>query len=374
MQMARSLRTLSALALALAIGAAPAAPASPNAFGVALFQKLAASQKNTNVFISPASIGIALAMVEDGTAGTTRSEIARVIGPQPAIVPNADAKIGIANAVWTRHDIPPLPSYVALLKTKYGAAAKALNFGDPSAAAAINAWTSQHTLGLIPKLVDTTSPMDFAYVTNALSFEAKWSLPFSSDQTQDGTFTSASGNAHSVRMMAQSASFYLSDGASYRTLRMPYGKGGYAAYILLPNQANGIDALVASLPGAIASLGSAHQTFVAVRVPRFSASYRSSLNDALAALGIRRAFERGADFAPLHPAPPSLRLSTVDHAAFVRVDEAGTVAAAATSAGIRMTAIRMPTEKPFVVDHPFVFLIRDEATSRILFLGRIDDV
>lgn len=377
------------MALLLATAAAPPKPAVPanyNAIGIKAFQRLAAQAPGSTVFISPASIGVALSMVADGTAGATRAELIAALGHDNTsdaaqafvaeLSQNTDAQIGLANALWTRRDIVPSPAYAGLLKDKYSAQIQALRFGDPSAAAAINAWTKQHTLGYIDKLIEDTDPMDFAYLTNALSFDGKWTLQFKPSRTHPAPFNPARGSAHNVQMMTQTAAFGTLDAGDYRGLRMPYGSGGYAAYILLPGDPHGAWKLVEKLSaGGFDTLAkTVHTGMISISVPRFSARYKTSLNATLESLGVRSVFSTGADFSPTHKPPPQLRLSKVDHASFVRVDEAGTLAAAATSAGISMTAIQVPSSKPFVVDHPFVFAIRDERSGNLLFLGVIADV
>ncbi|MFN2448759.1 MAG: serpin family protein [Candidatus Baltobacteraceae bacterium] len=383
------MRHLIAAAGLLLTAAAPAGaphPANFNAFGIAVFQRLAAQNGSANVVISPVSIGIALSMTADGAAGSTRSEIVRALSVRGNLTAasaaliselgaNRDAQIGLANAVWTRSDIAPSPAYARLLKDKYAAQAQALKFGDPSAAAAINAWTSAHTLGHVDRLVASTDPVDFLYLTNALSFEGKWSAPFKKSETRNAPFTPATGAAHDVAMMTANGSYAMMDGGTYRALRMPYGEGGYAAYILLPNDARGADALAAKLSASgFEKLAAAmHPAAVALSLPRFTAHGKAALNATLQAMGIRTAFLKTANFTPLHKAPPGLSLSKVDHASFVHVDEDGTVAAAATSAGISMTAIMAPANR-FVVDHPFIFAIRDERSGNLLFVGLIRDV
>jgi serpin B len=152
---------------------------------------------------------------------------------------------------------------------------------------------------------------------------------------------------------------------------MPYGQGGFAAYILLPH-GNDSDPLVQSLTAA--SLDSvarnAQQSYISVSVPRFTARYTASLIPLLRSMGMGIAFSSRADFSAIHPAPPKLAISSVNHAAYVRVDEQGTTAAAATSVGISMLAIRRP-QRTFAVDHPFVLALRDERTGALLFIGVI---
>lgn len=368
--------------------AAPAPkPVNYDAFGIALLQKLAPQAKNGNVFLSPVSIGMALAMAADGARGQTRTAIATTLGVSTnafaqangalmsALSANHDAQVAVANALWTRQDIPPNPSYVNLLKTQYGAPAQALQFGNPSAAAAINAWTKAHTLGLIPQIVSQTSRSDFAYLTNAIAFKANWTQQFKKEDTRPRQFTNADGSVHTVPMMSQSAVFSEFDGTYYRALRMTYGKGGYAAYIILPDSKIGTASMIKNLTAANFNkmAGSMKPQRLQVIMPRFTAHYATSLIPALSALGMGIAFTGHANFSVMHAPPPGLEISEVQHAAYVRVDEKGTTAAAATAIGIKMTAVEAPPPQ-FVVDHPFLFALRDEKTGTLLFLGVINDI
>lgn len=381
------IRTLAAvLAFGTLSAAAPPAPGPNfNAFGIAALQRLAEKPGGGSVVISPLSIGVALSMLADGAAGATRTQILRALrssgdsGPASASLiaqlrSNPDAKIGIANAIWTRADILPSPSYLAMLRRDYGANAEALHFGQPSAANAINAWTSRHTLGLIRHIVDETSARDFLYLTNALAFQGTWAQPFMHNATRPQIFKPAEGKPHEVPMMHQTAAFDECDFKGFRVLRMPYGQGGFAAYVALPDGGSA-DPLLRELTAA--GLERAAQALkpveLSLALPRFTARYESSLVTTLQAMGVTRAFD-GADLSVMHAPPPRLRVSSVTHAAYVRVDEDGTVAAAATSVGVTETAIRKIQAEPFIVDRPFVFAIRDERSGNLLFLGIIRDV
>jgi serine protease inhibitor len=377
-----------ALALATTSAAAPAPkPANYDAFGFALLQKLAPQAKDQNVFISPLSIGIALSMVADGAAGSTRSAIARTLGfsggsfapanaaLMHALTANHDAQVGVANALWFRQDIPPKAAYVNLLKSNYGAQAQALQFGNPSAAAAINGWTKAHTLGLIEKLVTQTQKSDFAYLTNALAFKADWTQPFKKSDTRPRPFTNADGSKPIVPTMTETGTFKEADGKYFSALRMTYGKGGYAAYIILPNAgmsaASALTYLSAKNFDGIASAMTAQR--VQVMLPKFTATYGTSLVNALKSLGMGIAFTGQADFSPMHAPPPGLTISDVRHQTYVRVDEKGTTAAAATSVTIGMTAIEAPP-KQFIVNRPFILALRDETTGSLLFIGVINNI
>lgn len=372
------------LALVLCAGAAPTTvPANYNAFGIGLLARLSAESKTQNVFISPVSIGVALSMAASGAKGSTRQAMLHTLGANAGTLDaanaalvaelqnNKDASVGIADALWTRSDVKPRPQYVQTLQHQYAAQAQSLQFGDPSAAAAINAWTKEHTLGLIDRIIDRTSESDFLYLTNALAFKGKWTQQFKASATQPQPFTNADGTHSTVQMMSQSAQFNLYEGGDVRALRMPYGNGGYAAYVLLPAGGTA-DALVKSLTAATFDriARESASSFVAVSMPRFTAQYNTSLVPLLRAMGMGVAFSEQADFSGIHAIPPRLAITSVNHAAYVRVDEQGTTAAAATSVGIGLLAIRRP-DKTFVVNRPFVFALRDERTGSLLFVGEI---
>ena len=380
------------LILAAALGALSAAapapkPANYDAFGIALLQKLAPQAKNQNVFISPLSVGMALSMAADGARGQTRAAIAHALGfstgafapanasLMKALAANRDAQVGVANALWFRQDIPPKAAYVNLLITQYAGQAQALQFGNPSAAAAINAWTKAHTLGLIDKLVTQTQKSDFAYLTNALAFKADWTQPFKKSDTRPRPFTNADGSKPNVPTMSETGMFKELDGTIYSAIRMPYGKGGYAAYVILPNAGISATKFVSYMSAKnfdrMASLMTAQR--LQVMLPKFTATYDTSLVNVLKSLGMGIAFSGQADFSPMHTPPPGLDISDVRHQAYVRVDEKGTTAAAATSVTIGMTAVFEPP-KQFIVNRPFILALRDEQTGTLLFLGVINQI
>jgi len=365
--------------------AAPASAANYDALGFTLLGTLAGGANAGNVFISPLSIGVALGMAADGAAGATQDAMRKTLGLDgdasaanasliAELQANEDAKVGIANALWLREDAPPLPTYVAHLQSVYAAKSAALHFGDPSAAAAINAWTKEHTLGLIDRLVDDTRASDVLYLTNALAFVGKWSTPFEASATQPGPFSQADGTMAQVPMMSLTSEFETADGDGFRTLRMPYGKGGYAAYILMPNGGKLADFVrTLDAPHFAAATSSLTLERLHVEFPRFTARYKTSLSQPLAAAGMGIAFSGGADFSNIRNTAPRVAISDVEHATYVSVDEAGTTAAAATSIGFR--ALAMPAApKQFIVDKPFVFAIRDEKIGALLFIGAIGTI
>ena len=378
--------TVALLCLGVSAPAPSPRPANFDAFGITLLQRLA-SRANENVFISPLSKGIALSMAADGANGETRTAILRALR-QPErenladsnaalirkTLTNRDARVGLADAIWLRAADPPLPSYMHLIRDKYAAEARAVHFESPRAAAEINSWVSAHTLGLISHLIDATHPEDFAYLTNALAFQANWTLPFAKESTQPHRFTSADGTRTTVKMMTLVGSFETAQERGYRELRAPYGRGGFAAYIILPDHNNALNLLKTLTRQRFERDRRAlRPQYIRFSMPRFTARYKRSLNDSLGALGMGIAFSRNADFTRMH-LPREIYIADVKHASYVRVDEAGTTAAAATAVEFAKLGISVSPPRPpvFIVDHPFIFAIRDERTGALLFIGLLN--
>jgi serpin B len=359
------------------------APANFDAFGLALLKRLTAPSSNRNIFISPIGLGLSLSMAVDGAAGPTRKALLaglqisgeRLSDANAALISNLrenqDAKVGMADALWFRRDRPPRQSYVRLVASHYGARAQALTFGLPSAARAINAWTKSNTLGLVDHVIDKTSALDFAYLTNAIAFKAAWTSRFDALDTRAEPFTEADGKRHPVRMMLQEGSLKILDAREYRSLRLPYGKGGYAAYIILPN--SNLDHTLKRLSlddfSRIATRATSQPVYV--QLPRFTITYGASLVPVLTELGMGPAFRYSLDFSPMQVTPQPLRIESVLHRTYVRVDEGGTTAAGGSAVELRGKGQAPRGEVFFIVNRPFILAIRDEHNGSLLFLGAI---
>ena len=165
--------------------------------------------------------------------------------------------------------------------------------------------------------------------------------------------------------MSETGMFKEIDGTIYSALRMPYGKGGYAAYIILPNAGFPASQYVKYVSATYFNRMVQAMTSqrLQVMLPKFTAHYDTSLVGALKSLGMGIAFTSQADFSPMHAPPPGLTISDVHHAAYVHVDEKGTTAAAATSVTIGITAVQFPP-KQFIVDRPFLFAARRNGRGR----------
>jgi serine protease inhibitor len=354
-----------------------------------VLRELRSKRPDDNIFVSPTSIAVALAMTSNGAHGTTRDAILRTLhadaqsietfnGANHALAEQISnttvVQLSMANALWLQQGLPVNPSFTQVLQSAYGAQAENLEFRNPAAAQTINAWVAKHTNGRIHKIIDQTNPSTVAMLTNAIAFKGKWTLPFDPKATQPHDFKNASGTASRVPMMKHSAEYSYTTANGLEAIRLPYADGTFAMYVVLPQETNGMQSFLQQLtPDAFTTLvSSLHTQNGTIELPRFTITYDATLNAALTKLGMGIVFGSDANFDGVHKAPPRLQISEVRHASFLSVDEEGTEAAAATSVGIRALAARIEPQ-PFlmVVDHPFFIAIRDERNGQILFTGVI---
>lgn len=363
------------------LAAAPLGAAPDLGFAVRLYTALA--QEPGSVCVSPASARELLAMAAAGARGRTAAEIEAAIGePGPAAgtpAAGAGAELEVANAAFVNRGFPLLPSYQNQLAERFGAAALPLDFGDPLPSAdAVNRWIADHTAGRIRGLA---SPGMFAppaclVLADAVYFNGTWAQPFQPYATREQAFHPAAGREIRVPMMHEEGSFALAVLGDLQVLELPYRGGRWAMVVVLPQSVEGWRQLDRELTPALVQgwLDTLHRAGpqpIDLALPKFSLNWTGDLSPALRAMGIESAFTRGqADFGGIS-AEPGLFLSGVVQRSFIQVDEKGTEAAAVTLGTFGVEAIvRRPR---FVADHPFLYLIIDEQTGRMLFAGRLLD-
>ena len=360
-------------------------------FGFDVLRELRSKRPDGNVFISPTSIAVALAMTANGAHGTTRDAILRTLHSDAQSIEEFNAanhalaeqiaktttvQLSMANALWLQQGLPVNPSFVQILETAYGAQAENLEFRNPAAVQTINAWVAKHTNGRIEHIVDQIDPSTVVMLTNAIAFKGKWTLPFDPKETQSHDFKTANGTVREVPMMKHSADYSYANENGLEAIRLPYADGTLAMYVVLPQDTKRMQAFLQQLtPDEFAKLvSSLHPQKGTIELPRFTITYDATLNSVLTKLGMGIAFSGNANFDGIHNGPPPLEISEVRHASFLRVDEEGTEAAAATSVGIRALAARIgPPPFHMVVDHPFFLAIRDERNGQLLFTGTIEN-
>ena len=352
--------------------------------------------KSANLFYSPYSISLALAMTYAGARGNTEQEMAQALAftlPQDRLHPAFNSldqalssrgekaqqegerfRLHVANSLWGQQGFSFQPAFLDLLAQHYGAGMQVLDFEsapEPSRQT-INRWVEEQTEQKIKDLLPAGSVdrLTRLVLTNAIYFNAGWKDPFEAEATQDGAFHLLNGSTATVPMMQESESLGYGEGEGCQVVELPYVGDEMSMVILLPAEgrfeefARGLDA--GRLAGALQGIGPAQ---VQLTLPKFKYESSVALKDALAKLGMAEAFEDRADLSGM-TGRRDLYISDVYHKAFVAVDEKGTEAAAATAVVMQVTA--MPAEaKEVRVDRPFIFLIRDMQTGAILFLGHV---
>jgi len=366
-----------------------------SAFAFQLYQAL--REEEGNLFYSPHSISVALAMTYAGARSQTAEQMAATVQfllEQERLHPafnwldvelaqrgeGAEGKDGegfrlnIVNAIWGQKDYSFLPAFLDVLAQNYGAGLRILDFTNETEKSrlAINQWVSDQTEGRIEDLIPqgAIDAWTRLVLTNAIYFNAAWEYPFDENVTADGPFYLLDGGQVTVPMMKQAESFGYTDGEGFQAVELSYDGGELSMVILLPEVGHfqafeeGLEA-----PQVDDIIGGLHVAHVTLAMPKFEFDSEFSLKDTLADMDMAIAFSGAADFSGMTGAS-DLYISEVLHKAFVSLDEAGTEAAAATAVVMKETG--MPTELVEVtIDRPFIFLIRDIETGAILLVGRV---
>jgi serpin B len=283
----------------------------------------------------------------------------------------------IANALWLKKQYPFDPAFVNLVRDQYQAEANAVDFSDAATARKlINDWVAKKTSGKIVDLIPegVPDPITRLIVTNAVYFNGQWSDQFNKSATADSPFHVSMDKTTTVPMMRQTAHFGYAETPQLQAIALPYARHDASMLILLPKSGDGLSALESDLSAR--SLDDLTRSLKYPRIdlslPRFKIEQSMRLPEALRALGMKLAFDPDhADFSGMCSVEP-LFVGDVLHKAFVRVDEEGTEAAAATAVVMRAGSV-MREDQPLriVVDHPFLLMIRHEKTGEILFMGRV---
>jgi serpin B len=361
------------------------------------------ADRNDNLFISPLSLSQGLGLAWLGARGQTAAEMRRVLGwpetQDPAGLTRAynerllatgepKVELRIANALWIADKLPVRKEYLVAAHQAYDARPEPLSFGSAPAAAAdrINGWVSDQTRGRIPKIVSAEgfSAATAAVLTNAVYFKGDWQIPFNDGDF--GVFKSADGTKKPIYLMERVGSMQYRETKEGQAVALPYGEGGrFVMEVFLPRdtstlrrweqQLHGLSFFAGAEGGdGRFDLSAEKPTIVMLRLPRFEARFNEAVNTALAEAGMSCAFREGcADFSGIAPLP--MKIDRVAHATYLRVDEKGTEAAAATAVTIVVTGGRVvsPSVPRMIVDRPFLVTLRDRASGAVLFFGRISD-
>jgi len=365
-------------------------------FAFALYRQISSGDKN--LFYSPYSISIALAMTYAGAQGQTAGQMAQALhftlsmdrlhpafnrlaleldrrSKVEGLDPDQAFQLSVANSLWGQSGFHFEKAFLDVLAQNYAAGMRLVDYKKDAEAArlAINDWVSQSTnqkiKDIIPKgELDTLTRLVLA---NAVYFKAAWGYPFQPGATQPGAFHLLDGSSVNVPMMHEKNGLRSMQGDGYRAVELPYAGGQLSMLILLPDDTRFGDVESRLDAGLLdATVAALQWGEVILTMPKFKFEWSTGLADGLKALGMGDAFDREqADFSGMDGAR-DLYISNVLHKAYVSVDEQGTEAAAATA--IIVGAASLPTKvAEFTIDRPFIFLIRDNPTGTILFVGRV---
>ena len=364
-----------------------------NQFAVDMYAQLDREQPGKNLFFSPTSISLALAMTAAGARGPTQSEMARVLHLDAelaqahahyhqlleqwnAVGQKRAYQLRVANRLWGQKGYPIRPEFLALTRQQYGAEMLLLDFAQAQAASLeINQWVEQQTNGKIKDLIPPGSldALTRLVLTNAVYFKGDWVQPFDKQNTQEEDFAVSAQSKVNVPLMHQQTRMGYAEEDTLQVLEMPYAGRELSMVVLLPKKVDGLLELekAITVDKLVSLMSKLRIREVSTYLPKFKLETSFELNRTLVTMGMKQAFSHAADFSGISSAE-ALYISAVLHKAYVDVNEEGTEAAAAT--GVVMKAMAMPPLEPipvFRANHPFLFLIRDTKAGSILFMGRL---
>ena len=292
---------------------------SNNAFGFDMFRTIIKSENSSkNVFISPLSISLALAMTYNGADGDTKTEMQNTLRfpdlsadeingyfqklSNTLLDLDPTVKLGIANSIWYREDFYVLPDFISVNQSYYNAEVQALDFSKESSVNTINDWAAKKTNNKITKVIDDISGDMVMFLINAIYFKGQWRYDFDKDHTAEGTFHLSGSEQSTVSFMHQKGTFDYYSNDSLQLLEMPYGQGNFSMVVLLPKPGYSVSALADGLTPEIWNgwLADTSKANVDIAMPKFKFEYERKLNEDLMGLGMIKAFGP-ADFSKINP-------------------------------------------------------------------------
>jgi len=360
-------------------------------FSFDLFREIADNaDADENVFISPLSVSLALAMSYNGAAGTTQQAMHEAMRfPDLTVkqineaykqllkdLASVDKKVNltIANSVWYRDGFQIEPPFLNAAKTYYDAEVRALDFASATAKDIINNWVAIKTNQLIRKIIDNISSETMMYVINAIYFKGEWKYGFDIKESGPDLFYPGNGGSRLVRMMRQEATLFYYSNELISVAELPYGRGNYSMMVVLPKQGVGIDQAMDYMNNDTWKMITSNQLVpvkIDLKFPALKFAFEQKLKPALTNMGMGEAFVPFvADFSGINPAN-DLHISDVIHKAFVEVNEEGTEAAAVTAVEFGVTSVGPGGPMAFHVNRPFLFFIREKYTNTVIFAARI---
>ena len=364
-----------------------------NDFAFDMFAKLQETQKG-NLFFSPYSISEALVMTYAGAKGETKSQMATALHfdsdeSKLHTTFNAldlhlnynsdDYTLSVANSLWPQKDYTFLKSYLDTIKLNYGADLKLLDYANDTDGSrqTINRWVEEKTEDRIKNLIpkDSLSPLTRLVLVNAIYFKGQWIDKFEAYNTKDETFTLEDGSTITTPLMQQSSHFKYSESETYQSIELNYEGFRTSMVVVLPKEGLTLNLYNDIKESYNKIIDEATSKKVNLKLPKFEfATDVYNLKKPFKALGMIDAFGDNADFSAM-TGRPELSIGKIVHKAFIKVDENGSEAAAATAVIMAPTSMPPVEEEPvdMFVNRPFIFFIKDRESGQILFMGVIKE-
>ncbi len=359
-------------------------------FGFDLIHKLLEREPEKSHFVSPLSILMAFGMTMNGAEGETYEQMQEAFGlngmsreevNQSArdlidllIEFDEDVRFDIANSIWYRDGFAVEEDFLQTNQTFYHAMIEAADFSNSETVERINQWVYDHTEGLIEEIVEEPiDPLTVMFLINAIYFNGNWTVEFDPDKTETKPFHRPDGSTVDAEMMRmeQQEHMMFTSGENYEAVNLYYGDAGYAMTLVLPDADLSLGQWLAGLgwDDWTELTGSFQTGILTLEMPKFEMEYEvDDFPQILQAMGIEDAFnDLLSDFSRINPDAEDLHISDSRHKSFIRVDEEGTEAAAATSVEARV--ISLPPSIEITFDRPFFYVIREVESNTIMFMG-----
>ncbi|KAG5542213.1 hypothetical protein RHGRI_021919 [Rhododendron griersonianum] len=373
-------------------------------FSLALANRVSLSEsKDSNLVFSPLSIHVVLGLIAAGSAGPTRAQLLSLLNSKStddlnslssqlvSLVladggPSGGPKLSFANGVWVDQSLSLKASFKHVVDTVYKGVSSHVDFQTKAVEVSneVNQWAEKETNGLIKEVlpsgsVDASTRLIFA---NALYFKGAWTAKFDASKTKDQEFHLLNGSSVQVPFMTSKKKQLVRAFDGFKVLGLPYKQGEdkrrFSMYFFLPNAKDGLTALMEKVSSEAGFLDR-HLPYQEVevgefRIPKFKISFGFEASKVLKGLGLVLPFSGDEGLTEMVNSPTvgrNLYVSSIFHKSFIEVNEEGTEAAAASAAVVKLRGLSIPEKIDFVADHPFLFVIREDVTGVVLFIGHV---
>lgn len=351
-----------------------------------------AADKDDNFMVSPLSLSMALAMTWNGADGETKQAMQKVLRldgysdeevneyykklREALLKTDPSTKLAIANSIWTNKNVVIDSDFIKVNQDYFNSVVKSVDFADSKTVNELNQWAAENTNNLIDHVIDETDPMALMYLMNAIYFKGVWTSEFDAKNTTKKPFFYMNGKSKNVDMMHQKTDFNYTENQLLQMVELPYGNQAFSMLVLLPKEGKMLADIISDLQKGdswTALASGLRESEVDLYLPKFKTEYSKRLNDALINMGMGIAFDPSrADFSRM--SDHDAFISFVDQFTYISTDEVGTEAAAVTVVGIELTSYQPPRTVTFNANRPFIYIIQENSTGSILFMGAVKDL